>query len=206
MEERLGCFQVLAVVRKVPIDIHLCFCVDINFQLLWVNTKECNCWTVWWEYVWLIRDHQIVLQNVRTLRIPMSNEWEFPLLPSLPACGVIGVLDFGILRGLQWQIVVVLTCISLTTNDVEHLFICYFVICPSSVRCLLRSLAHFLSYFLSFFLFFVLLSFLGSLLRHMEIPQAKGGAVATSLCQSHSNMGSEPSLWPTPQLTATPDP
>ena len=38
--------------------------------------------------------------------------------------------------------------------------------------------------------------------------QARGliGAVAASLCQSHSNSGSEPRLQPTPQLTATPDP
>ena len=37
--------------------------------------------------------------------------------------------------------------------------------------------------------------------------QAKGriGAVATSLCQSHSNAGSELRLQPTPQLIATPD-
>ena len=31
------------------------------------------------------------------------------------------------------------------------------------------------------------------------------GAVATSLCQSHSNTGSEPHLRPTPQLTAMPE-
>ena len=38
--------------------------------------------------------------------------------------------------------------------------------------------------------------------------QAKGsiGAVATGLCQSHSNAGSEPCLQPTPQLMAKPDP
>ena len=38
--------------------------------------------------------------------------------------------------------------------------------------------------------------------------QARGriGAVATGLLQSHSNAGSEPSLQPTAQLTATPDP
>jgi len=38
--------------------------------------------------------------------------------------------------------------------------------------------------------------------------QARGlfGAVATSLHQSHSNVGSEPRLQPTPQLTATQDP
>ena len=32
------------------------------------------------------------------------------------------------------------------------------------------------------------------------------GAVATSLCQSPSNSGSEPQLQPTPQITAMPDP
>ena len=37
--------------------------------------------------------------------------------------------------------------------------------------------------------------------------QARGriGAVATGLCQSHSNVGSELHLQRTPQLTATPD-
>ena len=37
--------------------------------------------------------------------------------------------------------------------------------------------------------------------------QARGrnGAIATGLCQSHSNVGSEPRLQPTPQLTATLD-
>ena len=37
--------------------------------------------------------------------------------------------------------------------------------------------------------------------------QAMGliGAIATSLCQSHSNMGSELCLQPTPQLMAMPD-
>ena len=38
--------------------------------------------------------------------------------------------------------------------------------------------------------------------------QARGlvGAVAAHLLQSHINAKSEPHLWPTPQLTATPDP
>ena len=38
--------------------------------------------------------------------------------------------------------------------------------------------------------------------------QARGriGAIAASLRQSHSNVGSEPCLRPTPQLTATLDP
>ena len=46
------------------------------------------------------------------------------------------------------------------------------------------------------------------------IPVVYGGsqaggqieATAASLCCSHSNLGSEPHLQPTPQFTATPDP
>ena len=44
-------------------------------------------------------------------------------------------------------------------------------------------------------------------MQHMKVSQVRGQieAVATSLCQSHSNAGSKPRLQPTPQLTATPD-
>ena len=38
-------------------------------------------------------------------------------------------------------LVVVLICTSLMTYDVEQLFICFFVVCKSLVRCLFRSFA-----------------------------------------------------------------
>ena len=58
------------------------------------------------------------------------------------------------------------------------------------------------------FFFSVFLPFLGLLPWHVEAPRLRGltGAVATGLRQSHSNAGSEPSLPPTPELTAMPDP
>ena len=61
--------------------------------------------------------------------------------------------------------------------------------------------------FLFFWFFLVFLPFLGPLPQHVG-SQARGliGAVATDLCQSHGNVGSEPSLRPTPQLMAKPDP
>ena len=66
-----------------------------------------------------------------------------------------------------------------------------------------------LSFFFFFFFFFFCLfaSFLGPLRTAYGGSQARGliGAIAAGLCQSHSNVGSESHLQPTPQLTATLD-
>ena len=54
-----------------------------------------------------------------------------------------------------WYLIVALICIFLITYDVEHLFICLFVVyISSSVKCLLKTLVHFLIRLFSLILFF----------------------------------------------------
>ena len=63
-----------------------------------------------------------------------------------------------------------------------------------------------LFYFILFYFIFCLFVFLGWHPWHMDIPRGLIGAIAAGLRQSHSNARSDPSLQPTPQLTAAPDP
>ena len=71
--------------------------MDINCQLLCVNTKECNYWIRWQEYVEICKRPPNCLPRwLCHFALPPSMNEKACCSTSLPGFGVAGVLDFGL--------------------------------------------------------------------------------------------------------------